>query len=258
MALLPSCFCFNASFVRKYFAGQNPLGKRLTQGDSEGTSGNSAVGKPNSKSWEIIGVAGDTKYNNLRREIHPTVYVPVTGGGAHFELRTATDPAALIPAVRKTVSDTESNLPIFDVRTQSQRVDELLTRERVIARLASFFGVLALLLACIGLYGLLSYEVARRTREIGIRMALGAERRDVLRGIAGQGLRVTVIGLAAGIIGGVAVMRFLSGLLFGLKASDPATFTGVSLILIVVALLACYIPARRATKVDPVVALRYE
>ena len=114
------------------------------------------------------------------------------------------------------------------------------------------------MLACVGLYGLLSYEVARRTREIGIRMALGAESRHVLRDIAGQGIRVTVVGLVAGIAGGLALTRFLSSLLFGLKATDLATFSGVSLILISVAVLASYIPARRATKVDPMVALRYE
>jgi ABC-type antimicrobial peptide transport system permease subunit len=161
----------------------------------------------------------------LRREVHPTVYVPVTGGGATFELRTASSPAALVPTVRKTVSDTDSNLPIFGISTQSKRIDELLTQERLIARLGSAFGGLALLLACVGLYGLLSYEVSRRTREIAA---------------------------------GAAVTRFLSSLLFGLKASDPVTFAGVSLILMAVALLACYLPARRATKVDPMVALRYE
>jgi ABC-type antimicrobial peptide transport system permease subunit len=248
----------NASFVHNYFEGQNPLGKRLTQGDSSGTSGDATEKPKITKVWEIVGVAGDTKYNDLRREVHPTAYVPVTGGGATFELRTASSPAALIPAVRRTVNDTDSNVPIFGVRTQSQRIDELLTQERLIARLGSCFGGLALLLACVGLYGLLSFEVARRTREIGIRMALGAERADVLRSIAVQGLRVTVVGVVAGIAGGAAVTRFLSSLLFGLEPSDPATFAGVSLILIAVALVACYLPARRATKVDPMVALRYE
>lgn len=248
----------NQTFVGKYFAGQNPLGKRLTQGDSSHTSGDSTVGKPPSKSWEIIGVAGDTKYSDLRRAVYPAVYVPVTGGGASFELRMASNPAAIIPAVRKTVNDTDSNLPIFNISTQSQHVDELLTQERVIARLATLFGLLALLLACVGLYGLLSFEVARRTREIGIRMALGAERQDVLRRVAGEGIRVAVIGLAMGIAGGLALTRFLSSLLFGLKPTDLTTFAGVSVILMGVALLACYIPARRATKVDPMVALRYE
>ena len=248
----------NASFVHNYFGNQNPLGKRLTQGDNSETTGNAAEKPRMTKVWEIIGVAGDTKYDSLRREVHPTVYVPVTGGGATFELRTASSSSALIPAVRRTVSDADNNLPIFGVRTQSQRIDELLTQERLIARLGSCFGGLALLLACVGLYGLLSYEVARRTREIGIRMALGAERADVLRSVASQGLRVTMVGVVAGITAGVAVTRFLSSLLFGLKATDPVTFAGVSLILIAVALLACYLPARRATKVDPMVALRYE
>ena len=248
----------NAEFVRNYFEKQNPQGKRLTASDSSETTGNPAEKPRITKVWEIIGVAGDTKYASLRREVHPTVYVPVTGGGATFELRTASSPAALVPTVRKTVSDADSNIPIFGVSTQSKRIDELLTQERLIARLGSCFGGLALLLACVGLYGLLSFEVARRTREIGIRMALGAERADVLRAIAVQGLRVTVVGVAAGIAGGVAVTRFLSSLLFGLKPNDPITFAGVSLILIAVALLACYLPARRATKVDPMVALRYE
>ncbi len=248
----------NASFVHNYFEGQNPLGKRLTPGDDSETTGNAAEKPRITKAWEIIGVAGDTKYDSLRREVHPTVYVPVTGGGATFELRTASSSSALIPAVRKTLSDADNNIPVFGVRTQSQRIDELLTQERLIARLGTCFGGLALLLACVGLYGLLSFEVARRTREIGIRMALGAERADVLRGIAGQGLRITIVGVVAGITAGAAVTRFLSSLLFGLKASDPVTFAGVSLILIAVALLACYLPARRATKVDPMVALRYE
>ena len=248
----------NASFVRNYFESQNPLGKRLTQGDNSETSGNAAEKPRITKVWEIVGVAGDTKYSDLRREVHPTAYVPVTGGGATFELRTASNSTSLIPAVRRTVNDADTNVPIFGVRTQSQRIDELLTQERLIARLGSCFGGLALLLACVGLYGLLSFEVARRTREIGIRMALGAERADVLRAIAVQGLRVTVVGVVAGISAGAAVTRFLSSLLFGLKANDPVTFAGVSLILIAVALLACYLPARRATKVDPMVALRYE
>jgi ABC-type antimicrobial peptide transport system permease subunit len=248
----------NAGFVHNYFEGQNPLGKRLTPGDDSETTGNAAEKPKITKVWEIVGVTGDTKYNSLRREVHPTVYVPVTGGGATFELRTASSPAALVPTVRKTVSDTDSNLPIFGISTQSKRIDELLTQERLIARLGSAFGGLALLLACVGLYGLLSYEVSRRTREIGIRMALGAERADVLRGIAVQGLRITIVGVVAGIAAGAAVTRFLSSLLFGLKASDPVTFAGVSLILMAVALLACYLPARRATKVDPMVALRYE
>lgn len=249
----------NQTFVRQYFPKQNPLGKRLTEGNSSGTGGEGVeMEQPQRKSWEIIGVAGDTKYNSLRRDIHPMVYVPLTGGGAHFELRTARDPAALIPAVRDLVKRTDSSLPIFGVRTQTERIEELLTQERVIARLASFFGVLALLLTCIGLYGLLSYEVARRTREIGIRIALGAELRDVTRLIIARGITLTLVGLVVGGAGGLALTRLISSLLYGLTPTDPLTLGVVVAILVAFGVAACYVPARRAARVDPAVALRFE
>jgi predicted permease len=248
----------NQAFVREYFADQNPLGKHLTKGNSEETSGELARASPRSKGWEIIGIVGDTKYNNLRREVHPTFYAPVVGGGAYFELRTAANPAALIPAVRKAVNRADGNLPLIEIQTQSDKIDELLVEERVVARLSSFFGLLALLLACIGLYGLLSYEVSRRTREIGIRMALGAERHDVTRLIIVRGIRLTLVGVAAGVAGGLAVTRVLSSLLYGVKPADLTTYLAVTMLLSAVALMASYLPARRATKVDPMVALRYE
>jgi hypothetical protein len=248
----------NRAFVRKFFPGENPLGKRLDEGDRSQTSGDSAVGKPNSKSWEIVGVVGDTKNSTLRREIEPMVYAPLAGGGAFFEIRTASNASAFASSVRDVAKRVDSSLPLFSLHTQSEAIEGLLTQERVIARLASFFGVLALLLSCIGLYGLLSYEVARRTREIGIRMALGAERRDVLERVVGQGIKVTIIGLGAGILAGVMVARFLSSMLYGLKPADPWTLVAVLLVLTGCALLACLIPARRASKVDPIVALRYE
>jgi predicted permease len=248
----------NQTFVHKYFPSQNPLGKRLTEGDSSGTSGDSSVGKPKSKNWEIIGVVGDTKFNSLKREIHPTVFVPITGGGAFFELRTAADPSSFIPAVREVVNQADKNLPLFQVRTQTERIEEMLVQERVVARLSSFFGILAMLLACIGLYGLLSYEVARRTREIGIRMALGAERPDVTRLILVHGFWLALVGVLVGVAGGLALTRVMTSLLFGVKPTDLPTYLAVSLLLGAVALLASYIPARRATQVDPMVALRYE
>jgi macrolide transport system ATP-binding/permease protein len=236
----------NPAFVRKYFAHQNPLGKRLGNDKS----------KP--RAWEIVGVVGNVKIINLRHRIHPTVYIPLTGGSAYFELRIAGNPRALIPTVRKLESRVDSRLPIFDVHTQTQKIDDLLSNERFIARVSSFFGLLALLLACVGLYGLLAYEVSRRIREIGIRMALGAQRTDVLRLVLRQGLKLTVVGLACGGAGALAFTRFLSSQLYGVKPTDPLTFVAVSVILTSVALLACYIPARRAAKVDPMVALRYE
>jgi ABC-type antimicrobial peptide transport system permease subunit len=186
------------------------------------------------------------------------VYAPLASGGAYFEIRTASNPSAFVSNVRDVAKRVDSNLPLFSLHTQSEAVEGLLTQERVIARLASFFGVLALLLSCIGLYGLLSYEVARRTREIGIRMALGAERRDVLERVVGQGIKVTIIGLGAGMLAGVMAARFLSSMLYGLKPADPWTLVAVLLVLTGCALLACLIPARRASKVDPMVALRYE
>ncbi|MGH9344922.1 MAG: FtsX-like permease family protein, partial [Terriglobia bacterium] len=236
----------NRMFVRKFLANQNPLGRRLGNDKS----------KPSA--WEIVGVVGDVKITNLRQAVHPTVYIPLTGGSAYFELRVAGDPVALIPSVRKLASQVASRLPIFEVHTQTEKIDDLLAQERFVARVSGFFAVLALLLACIGLYGLLSYEVSRRTREIGIRMALGARKTDVLGLVLGRGFRLAIVGLTFGVMGAFVLTRFLSSLLYDVKPSDPLTFAAVSGVLTGVALLACYIPARRATKVDPMVALRYE
>jgi ABC-type antimicrobial peptide transport system permease subunit len=150
------------------------------------------------------------------------------------------------------------DLPLVRIITESKQIDNLLFQERMIARLSSFFGLLALLLACIGLYGLLSYEVARRTREIGIRMALGAQSGDVLRSVVGHGIALAAIGAAIGTAASFGVTRFLGSMLYDVKPSDPLTLVSVTVLLLLVALAACYIPARRATRVDPLVALRYE
>ncbi|HET6199025.1 MAG TPA: FtsX-like permease family protein, partial [Candidatus Acidoferrales bacterium] len=230
----------NKAFVRQYLEKRNPIGQHLVGG------------------WEIIGVTGDTKYTDLRRTIHPMLYLPLTSGDAQFELRTAVDPMALIPTVRQIVRQADSNLPLVDIRTQTEQIDELLVRERTIARLSSFFGVLALALAGVGLYGLLSYEVARRTREIGIRMALGAHRRDLLRLVIGQGIVLAIVGAALGIGVALGVTRYLNSMLYGVHPDDPLTIVAVAALLVVVALAACYIPARRAMRVDPMVAMRHE
>jgi ABC-type antimicrobial peptide transport system permease subunit len=186
------------------------------------------------------------------------VYLPSSGGDVNFELRTAISSAAIIPAVRSTVSDFNSELPIFYIRPESESLDQLLFQERLIARLSSLFGILALVLACVGLYGLLSYEVTRRTHEIGIRMALGAARRNVLAMVVGQGMLLTLAGVAGGTVIAIGVTRYLGSLLFQVRGGDPITMFVVATLLLLVALAASYIPARRATHVDPMIALRHD
>ena len=247
----PTPVIVNQSFVTKYSGKENPLGKQFGQSAGDDQSSKSP-------GYEIVGVVRDAKYNSLRQDISPTMYAPQSGSGASFEVRTATDPQALLPAIRHVVAQLNENLPLFQVTTESQQIDRLLFQERLIARLSAFFGLLALVLACIGLYGLLSYEVSRRTREIGIRMALGAQEGDVLRLVVKQGLALAIVGAAVGIGAALGVTRYLTSMLYGVHANDPVTIGAVAVLLALVALAACYIPARRATRVDPMVALRHE
>ena len=236
----------NEAFARTFFKDRNPLGWRLTGVGHQGSS------------REIVGIVGDTKFRSLRSEIAPTLFVPAGGGEAVFEIRTAVDPRTIIPAVRSAVSQLDNNLPLFSMKTESEQIERSLFQERLIARLSSFFGALSLLLACLGLYGLLSYEVTQRTREIGVRMALGARPPDVLRIVVRQGVGLSVVGAIIGILVALGATRYLASLLYGVRPFDPPTFLAVALLLSLVALAACYIPARRASRVDPLVALRYE
>src|SRR5579859_3213872 len=243
----------NKTFVQKYFPKINPLGVHFGAHEADPAKGNWAT-----PGWEIIGVVSDAKYADLRSPINPTMYVPSSGGYTNFEVRTGANSTAVTASIRSVVSQMDSNLPVFNVHTQEELIDQLLFQERMIAKLSGFFGLLALLLACIGLYGLLSYEVSRRTREIGIRMALGAERRGVLRLVVWQGLVLAIAGAMVGIGVAMGVTRFLKSMLYDIHANDPATIAGVAILLTLVAVAACYIPARRAMRVDPMVALRYE
>ncbi|HKF51665.1 MAG TPA: ABC transporter permease [Candidatus Acidoferrales bacterium] len=243
----------NKLFVEKYFPKVNPLGQHFGEREADAAKGDWA-----SPGWMIVGVVSDAKYQDLRSPMDPTMYVPSSGGDTSFEVRTSMNPTAVTPLIRNVVSQMDSNLPVFEVHTQTELIDQLLFQERMIARLSGFFGVLALVLACIGLYGLLAYEVSRRTREIGIRMALGAQRRNVLRLVVGQGIALAIVGAAVGIGVALGVMRFLKSMLYDIQANDPVTMIGAAVLLALVALAACYIPARRATRVDPMVALRYE
>ena len=173
-------------------------------------------------------------------------------------VRTAGDPAGLLALVRNEMRSINKDVPVFSVQTMTERIGGLLASDRMVALLLSIFGGAALLLAAIGIYGVIGYSVAQRTREIGIRVALGAERRDILKLIVGQGMTLIVIGVGLGLALSFALSRVVQSQLFGISATDPLTFGAIVLLLIVVALLACFFPARRATKVDPLVALRYE
>ena len=251
---IPLPVTVNQAFVRKYLAGVNPIG--LTFAESDGSEPEEQGRK--SAGDIIVGVVGDAKYNSLRREIDPTVYVPLTGEGATFEVRTAGDPHALVTPIRSLIGQRDNNLPMTRVATQTEQIEAMLRQERLLAKLCSFFGGLALLLACVGLYGLLSYDVTRRTREIGIRMALGARRVDLLRLVVWQGIVLALMGTALGIGGAIGVGKLLTSLLYGVKPSDPLAFIAAIGLLVTVALVAAFVPARRATTVDPMVALRYE
>src|SRR5882724_849645 len=235
----------NQAFVRRFLEARTAIGVHFG-----GTDGKDPQ-------RQIIGVVADVKYDDLRKDIAPTVYIPLQKGEAHFALRTVSSPGALMPAVRRIVNGLDSNLPIFDVTTQSQTIDRLLFNERLVARLSSLFGILALTLTCIGLYGLLSYEVTQRTKEIGIRAALGARQRDVLTMIVREGFLLVLLGALVGVVTAFGVTRYLQSLLFGVRPTDPITFLAACSVLAIVTLLACYIPARRATRVDPIIALRY-
>jgi len=236
----------NQEFVRRFLKDQRPLGLHI-----------GGFGR-NDEEGEIVGVARDAKYPSLRSGPRPTMYVPQMAESTTFEVRTKTSPSEMVPAIRSAVSEVDNNLPIYAVRTQSQVIDGWFFEARLIARLSGLFGLLSLALACVGLYGLLSYEVTRRTREIGVRTALGAQPRDILGFVLIHGVGLTVVGLIAGIFAAIGVTRYLGSFLYGVKPADPLTFFAVAILLVLVALGASYLPAKRATSVDPMVALRYE
>jgi putative ABC transport system permease protein len=211
----------------------------------------------------IAGVVADVKFSSLEAESPPTVYMPVfqiprIRRDAVFIARTTADPASLAAAMRREIAAVDADLPVYDVRTMNQVIAESVAQRRFTMELLAIFAAAALGLAALGLYGVLSYAVTQRTREIGIRMALGGRRQDALRLVVGQGMKMAMIGALAGLIASLGLTRLMKGLLFGVSASDPLTFIAVTLLLTLVAFVACWIPAKRATKVDPMVALRCE
>ncbi len=235
----------NHAFAREFFGEQNPIGKRLT-------------GIKDKIVFEIVGIVADAKYTSLRVPARSIAYVPQMNGSAHFEIRTAGNPEGLISAVRHVANSASAVVATREILTQHEQIDRSLLQERIMAPLSSFFGFLALVLACIGLYGLLAYEVTRSTHEIGIRMALGARSGHVLRSVVSRGASLAIVGAILGTALSLAVMRYLGSMLYGVNPTDPATLIAVDVLLLIVALAACYIPARRAMRVDPMVALRHD
>lgn len=238
----------NETFARRFFPGEDPIGKRFS------------VGSADSPKRQIIGVVEEGKYAGLNEDPKPFVARPLWqsySGSTVVIVRTAADPQKLIAAVRNEVLQLDQTLPVAG-RTLAERMDLPMLPARIVASVLGGFGLLALALAAIGIYGVMSYAVSKRTHEIGIRMALGAQKADVLKLVIGQGLMLTLIGMAIGSVAALALTRSLKSLLFGVSATDPLTYLGVAVLLASVALLACYLPARRASKVDPMIALRCE
>lgn len=238
----------NETFARRFFPGEDPIGKRFSLRRADGAKN------------QIVGVVEDGKYSGLNESPKPFVARPVWQsdvGATSVIVRTEGDPRRLIGAVSREVSDLDPHLPISS-NTLVGKLDVPLLPARLGASVLGGFGVLALALAAIGIYGVISYAVSTRTHEIGIRMALGAEKADVLKLVLGQGLKLTLIGIGIGFAVALGLTQFMKAILFGISATDPLTFAFASVVLGAVALLACYLPARRATKVDPMVALRHE
>jgi predicted permease len=245
----PEVAIVNQAFARRFFGNADPTGKRISFGCEE------------SLCRTIVGVVGNIRQESLTEDVYSEVYVPAGQmplNGMTLLVRSASDPSNLVSSIRHTVFGLDKSQPVYAVKTLEQRVAETVAVSRSLMLLFAGFAMLALVLASVGIYGIVSYSVSQRTREIGIRMALGAQRADVLKLIMRNGVILAVTGVAFGVGGAYALTRFLTTLLFGITPTDTKTFLLVSLGLFVIAVAACLVPARRATKVDPLVALRYE
>jgi len=246
----PRAAIVNQTFARKYLAGRTPLGHQVALGGNSGGE------------YTIVGVAADSKYTNVREEPRPIAYFPYTqirsSSTLHFEVRTPGDPTAWMTTVRRAINDYSPGLALLQPMTQQEEFDENFSDQRIFFRLSLFFGLLAALLVATGLYGTLAYTVSRRTPEVGLRMALGAQRGQVLWMVLRGSLGITIAGVVIGLPLAVLATKALRSLLFGVEARDPATFAGAIVGIAVVSFLASLIPALRAASVDPMVALREE
>jgi len=249
----------NETMARQYFGTANPLGKRLGWGDPHFGTANPwgyRIPRGDPQQFEIVGVAKDALYDNPRGKAPPLIYFP-SQEGSGFVARTAGPGPTLVATIRREIQAVDKNLEP-EIQAITQLLDDYLFSERLLAKLSSFFALLALLLSCVGLYGVMSYDVARRMREIGIRMALGAQRKDVVSMVLRETMLLVTIGVIIGLSAALATTRAITSFLYGLEPNDPLTIALASLLLLTVALLAGYLPARRASRVDPMVALRHE
>jgi predicted permease len=247
----PLVALLNEAAVRKFYDGANPVGERFGSSPEAAAEGE----------IEVVGVVRDARYDTLREAAEPTMYVPHAQRPAAqmwMMVRTAGDPAAVTEGVRAAVQVVEPTLPLTQVVTQTESIAQRMAEERVFAQAGLLFGGLALLVASVGLYGLMSYSVARRTGEIGIRMALGAERTTVVRMVLGESFALVAVGVVLGLFGAVGTTRLIEARLFGVTALDGVSFAGAVMVLVAVSAVAAYWPARRASRVDPIRALQYE
>jgi putative ABC transport system permease protein len=247
----PRVAVISEAMARRYFPNEDPLGRRVKVGAADSAS-----------SWyTVVGVASDISRFMFDREVQPMLYVPnqqFPERGAYFIVRTSGEPMSFVSSVRAQIASLDDKLPLYEIKSHEQVITDDMAALRLTTALMAMFGALALLLAAVGVYGVMAYAVSQRTHEIGVRMALGAQPRDVLRLIVGQALKLAALGLAIGLPVALALGQVMAGALFGIVALDPLTFVGFTLLLTGVALLASYLPARRAMKVDPMVALHYE
>jgi len=239
----------NETFARRFLPDREPVGERLKLGNDE------------KKTLEIVGVVADVKNDDVEEQPDPSVYVPYDQQPwltMNLIVHTKHEPTVVAASIRSDVRNMDRNVPVSNVKPLLRMIDERVSSKRVMTWTLGVFAAAALLLAAVGIFAVMSYVVAQRTQEIGIRLALGAQTRDVLALVIRQGLKLTVIGIVIGLAGAFAMTRALSYFLFGVTPTDPLTFIGLSTLLAGIALLACYVPARKAAKVDPMIALRYE
>jgi putative ABC transport system permease protein len=244
----------NQSLAQQYFPGEDPLGKRISN-----IGANQDDGDP--EQWEIVGVAGDVHHNSLTKSATPELYLPYQQNRwawGSFLVRTTVEPMTLAASFRDQIRAGDKSVPVANLRSLTEAISETVTRPRFYTFLFGLFGALGLVLTITGVYGVISYTVSQRTQEIGIRMALGATRESVVRLVLGQGVVLAVVGAIAGIGISLALTRVIGSLLFEVKPTDLLTFCVATFVLLCAACLASYLPARRAAKVDPLVALRYE